>query len=101
MEKQLQQNNNERAVFPKRSSDSYFYKTLEIGDHTVTAEKTGKDLYFENIDTVIIAVGVKTDRTLLDSMEHVSCKVLKVGDANGVKNGYLGIREGYEAGLNA
>ncbi len=28
-------------------------------------------------------------------------KVLKVGDANGVKNGYLGIREGYEAGLNA
>lgn len=44
---------------------------------------------------------MKTDRTLLDSMEHVSCKVLKVGDANGVKNGYLEIREGYEAGLNA
>lgn len=74
----------ERAVFPKRSSDSYFYKTFEIGDHMVTAEKTGK-IVLENIDTVIIAVGVKTDRTLLDSMEHVSCKVLKVGDANGWK----------------
>ena len=76
-------------------------KLLEIGDHTVTAEKDGERFVLENIDTVIIAVGVKTDRTLLDSMEHVSCKVLKVGDANGVKNGYLGIREGYEAGLNA
>lgn len=75
-------------------------KLLEIGDHTVTAEKDGERFVLENIDTVIIAVGVKTDRTLLDSMEHVSCKVLKVGDANGVKNGYLGIREGYEAGLN-
>lgn len=76
-------------------------KLLEIGDHTVTAEKDGERFVLENIDTVIVAVGVKTDRTLLDSMEHVSCKVLKVGDANGVKNGYLGIREGYEAGLNA
>lgn len=76
-------------------------KLLEIGDHTVTAEKDGERFVLENIDTVIIAVGVKTDRTLLDSMEHVSCKILKAGDANGVKNGYLGIREGYEAGLNA
>lgn len=76
-------------------------KLLEIGDHTVTAEKEGERFVLENIDTVIIAVGVKTDRTLLDSMEHVSCKILKAGDANGVKNGYLGIREGYEAGLNA
>ena len=32
---------------------------------------------------------------------EMSCKVIKVGDANGVKNGYLGIREGFEAGLNA
>ena len=49
-------------------------KLLEIGDHTVTAEKTGKGFVLENIDTVIIAVGVKTDRTLLDSMEHVPAK---------------------------
>ena len=44
-------------------------KLLEIGDHTVTAEKEGERFVLENIDTVIIAVGVKTDRTLLDSME--------------------------------
>lgn len=52
-------------------------------------------------DTVIMAVGVKTDKTLVDKTEEISCKVIKVGDANGVKNGYLGIREGFEAGLNA
>ena len=91
----------ERAVFPKRSSDSYFYKTFGNRRSYGNRRKDGERFVLENIDTVIIAVGVKTDRTLLDSMEHVSCKVLKVGDANGVKNGYLGIREGYEAGLNA
>nr|WP_288663838.1 hypothetical protein [uncultured Anaerostipes sp.] len=50
---------------------------------------------------VIVAVGVRTDRNLLDQIEDMDCKVIHVGDANGVKNGYLGIREGYEAGLNA
>lgn len=50
---------------------------------------------------VIVAVGVRTDRNLLDQIEDANYKVICVGDANGVKNGYLGIREGYEAGLNA
>lgn len=53
------------------------------------------------VDMVIVAVGVRTDRNLLDQIEDMDCKVIHVGDANGVKNGYLGIREGYEAGLNA
>ena len=82
-------------------NNSYFYKTFGNRRSYGNRRKDGERFVLENIDTVIIAVGVKTDRTLLDSMEHVSCKVLKVGDANGVKNGYLGIREGYEAGLNA
>lgn len=29
----------------------------------------------------------------------VKVPVIKVGDANGVKNGYRGVREGYEAEL--
>ena len=37
----------ERAVFPKRSQIHTSTKLLEIGDHTVTAEKTGKDLYLK------------------------------------------------------
>lgn len=43
---------------------------------------------------------MKTDLTLIDKIDQLSCKVIKVGDANGVKNGYLGIREGFEAGLS-
>ncbi len=76
-------------------------KLMEIGEHCVVAEKDGEIFTIEQVDTVIVAVGVRTDRTLLDVVENLSCKVLKVGDANGVKNGYLGIREGFEAGLQA
>ena len=69
--------------------------------HEVIAEKDGKQLKINQVDMVIVAVGVRTDRNLLDQIEDMDCKVIHVGDANGVKNGYLGIREGYEAGLNA
>ena len=75
-------------------------KVLEIGDHTVIAEKEGQKIEIENVDNVVIAIGVRTDTTLLEKLENMECQVIKVGDANGVKNGYLGIREGYEAGLN-
>ena len=75
-------------------------KVKEIGNHTVICEKDEKEMVIE-ADTVIMAVGVRTDKTLVDKTAEMSCKVIKVGDANGVKNGYLGIREGFEAGLNA
>ena len=74
-------------------------KVKEIGEHTVVCEKDGQEMIIE-ADTVVMAVGVRTDRTLLDDTEGFTCKVMKVGDANGLKNGYLGIREGFEAGLN-
>ena len=73
---------------------------MEIGNHEVIAEKDGQTFTIESVDTVIVAVGVKTDLTLIDKIDQLSCKVIKVGDANGVKNGYLGIREGFEAGLS-
>lgn len=74
-------------------------KVKEIGEHTVVCEKDGQEMVIE-ADTVVMAVGVRTDRTLLDDTEGFTCKVMKAGDANGLKNGYLGIREGFEAGLN-
>lgn len=76
-------------------------KLTEIGDHCVMAEKDGQELRVDNVDTVIVAVGVRPEMSILNCVENLTCKVLKVGDANGVKNGYLGIREGFEAGLNA
>lgn len=74
-------------------------KVLEIGSHTVAAEREGQAITLEDVDFVVIAVGVKTDTALFDQLERLPWPVYKVGDANGVKNGYLGIREGFEAGL--
>lgn len=75
-------------------------KLVEIGANQIIAEKDGRELIINDVDTVVIAVGVRTNMEIVNVLEHLSCKVIKVGDANGVKNGYLGIREGYEAGLN-
>ena len=74
-------------------------KVLEIGSHTVAAEREGQAITLEDVDFVVIAVGVKTNTALFDQLEGLPWPVYKVGDANGVKNGYLGIREGFEAGL--
>jgi NADPH-dependent 2,4-dienoyl-CoA reductase/sulfur reductase-like enzyme len=74
-------------------------KLMEIGDRCVVAERDGSDIRIEDVDTVVVAVGVKTDTSLLNEVEGLGCRVIKVGDANGVKNGYKGIREGFEAGL--
>lgn len=74
-------------------------KLLEIGDHAILAEHAGRNFMIEHVDTVVIAVGVCTDTTLLQQLDQLACPTIRVGDANGVKNGYLGIREGFEAGL--
>lgn len=52
-----------------------------------------------DVDTVVLALGVRRDEALLGELEGLRREVVHVGDANGVKNGYLGIREGFEAGL--
>lgn len=76
-------------------------KVKEIGNHTVVVERDGEEVVIAPVDTVVLAAGVRADQTLTAHEGEFSCKVMKVGDANGVKNGYLGIREGFEAGLNA
>lgn len=76
-------------------------KLTKIGDHEIVIEENGKELVISPIDTVVMAAGVRTDTKLLDQLSELPCPVIKVGDANGVKNGYLGIREGFEAGLNS
>lgn len=95
------------SLYLKRRLDEYHADIMvsarlkKIGDHQVTVEKDGKDIVIPQVDTVIMAAGVKTDMTLSDQLQDfTACPVIKVGDANGVKNGYLGIREGFEAGLN-
>lgn len=87
--------------FKKYGVDIYTSaKLTEIGDHKVFAEKDGQQIMVDNVDNVIIAVGVRKNTALDEVLKKMKCQVIRVGDANGVKNGYLGIREGFEAGLN-
>lgn len=74
-------------------------KLVKIDGPKVVCEHEGEEFTIDGVDTVVLALGVRTDTTLADALEGVNCQVVKVGDAAGVKNGYLGIREGYEAGL--
>ena len=75
-------------------------KLTEIGDHKIFAEKDGQQIVIDHVDSVIIAVGVKRNTDLDEALDKLESQVIWIGDANGMKNGYLGIREGYEAGLN-
>ena len=74
-------------------------KLIEIGNHEVTAEQAGQQMTIQKVDTVVIAVGVQAERGTLKMLKEFACLVITVGDAAGIKNGYLGIREGFEAGL--
>lgn len=89
------------SVFPRAGYVENAAEMKKAVKIPVIVEKDGETFTIKDVDTVIVAVGVRLDRTLLDHVENLSCKVLKVGDANGVKNGYLGIREGFEAELQA
>ena len=44
-------------------------------------------------------MGVRRNEELLAALDGLGCRVIEVGDAAGVKNGYRGIQEGFEAGL--
>lgn len=81
--------------------DVYTSSSLqEIKEHQVIFVKDEIEQCIENVDTVVIAVGVKSEAEHMQEFEKLNCKMIKVGDVNKVKNGYLDIREGFEAGLN-
>lgn len=74
-------------------------KVKEIGKTSVTYEKDGTEGTVEQVDTIINAMGRKADLSLLAQLEGSGYEIISVGDAKEAKSGYLGIREGYEAGL--
>lgn len=74
-------------------------KVSEVTDTTVTFIKENKKQTIGEVDTVIIATGRKTVSKLEESLQGASYEVITVGDAREAKQGYIDIREGYEAGL--
>lgn len=71
-----------------------------IEGNAVVAQKDGAELRLENVDTVIVAIGVRSNKALEESLgDQYKGELYIVGDAKKAKNGYLGIQEGFEAGM--
>lgn len=71
-----------------------------IEGNAVVAQKDGAELRLEGVDTVIVAIGVRSNKVLEEALgDQYKGELYVVGDAKKAKNGYLGIQEGFEAGM--
>ncbi|MDO4553905.1 MAG: FAD-dependent oxidoreductase [Lachnospiraceae bacterium] len=73
--------------------------SMIAADH-VSFTQNEKENTIDQVDTIVIATGRRSDATLADSLDGAAYQVVTVGDAKKAKQGYIDIREGYEAGLN-
>ena len=53
----------------------------------------------DNVDTVIMATGVKSNQEFAASLQEKDISFVSVGDAAKVKNGFHNIQEGYKLGM--
>ena len=69
-----------------------------VGDHCVRFVRNGAEEVLENIDTVVMAVGARPNRSLAAALEELGVPVLIVGDADAPSDYVKAIRQGAEAG---
>ncbi len=69
-----------------------------IGEHSVTLVRDGVEECLENIDTVVMAVGARPNRSLKEGIEKLVPRVFVVGDAESPRDYVKAIRQGAEAG---
>lgn len=67
----------------------------EVKHQAVRLEAEGKEVWLEGIDQVIFAVGVRANRALQNLLEGTEIKILAIGDAAGVKNGFANVQEAF------
>jgi len=73
---------------------------LEIGKDSVKIGCCGNERIITDVDTVVMAVGVKSVNHLVSELEGCGIPVIAAGDAAKVKNGLANILEGYDIGYN-
>lgn len=71
-------------------------KVLEIKDHAVITDKQT----FENVDTVILAIGYKSNNELTEQMQKSGIDYKIVGDAVKPRKIYQAVKEGFETAYN-
>lgn len=75
-------------------------KVKTIMADSILFEKDGQEGKLAHLDTIINAMGRRSDTVLQDALKDCPCTVYTIGDAHTTKSGYLDIREGYELGLS-
>ena len=72
----------------------------EVKEHGVVYKKDESCAEITNVDTVVIAIGVRANTALEESLTDCDFTIVSVGDCHErAKNGYRGIQEGYKAGI--
>lgn len=75
-------------------------RVQEIGADNVRFQVQEKEGRISDVDTVIIATGVKSNQELAKVLQERQIPFVAVGDAAKVKNGFANIQEGYRVGMS-
>ncbi|MBQ9015476.1 MAG: FAD-dependent oxidoreductase [Firmicutes bacterium] len=75
-------------------------RVTEIGERSVTFEKDGQAVTLEDVDAVVLAVGVRPENGLAAELADAGCEVCVIGDAEHPDNGYHGIQKAYDLAYN-
>lgn len=94
------------TYYLKKRMDEYGVKVLtsaavqEVKPNAVVYKKDDKLCEISDVDTTVIAIGVRANTALEEELQGSSYTVVSVGDCHErAKNGYRGIQEGFEAGI--
>lgn len=71
----------------------------EILEDSVLVEKNDQLITLDNIDTVIMAIGSKSENKLADDLNNKVKEVITIGDAVKVRDAVSAVEEGYRAGF--
>ena len=74
-------------------------KVMEIKGNSVISECEGETKTFENIDTIVLAAGLRPNRKFSEDINN-KYTVIPVGDASRCKDGFHNIQEAYKIGWN-
>lgn len=74
-------------------------KVVEIKGKNIIVEQNNREVILENVDSIILATGSKSCNPF-SQIADLNCKVISVGDALSVKNGYRAIQEGFVSALD-
>lgn len=56
-------------------------KLVKIGNHRILLDHEGTQTWLEDLDQVIIAIGVRANTELTDHLDELGCRTIRVGDA--------------------